>query len=1475
MFSPFQSSETTRQDIAPATKGVNERLMSRYIGEQLTTSQPNPHDRLNYGARNLPDMFRNRRLQLQDSIEGFILNGFEFYTYLIPWLVTNEKSVKMNVYRHNVRPATAVPNKGVSRTQTHQTSTKEATVERFGTSFYMEGDLMGTPEGDRQYIRNLMGLAQGCQLHVNEATMAELIDCKNYVQDWMDYRGRRNWVEDVMEMEIVRFAGMAADANFLDQVVQASISAFSLRSITADAVIGWDTLPFLDSMVVSGTKTGFWQMGPDGRDVFVAGPDAITSIKGLPLFLARPFTVNESNGPEQFLARDTTFGEFYPMSFDDRRGEFFGIGGSVYTSDQRQVQIYDIGSDRWKPVSLKDAIAHANIWSTSGAGYSDALKRAIVEANKSAAKRGGFAEKQARYSDPKKLDMQTQFTRTENMFFAHDVSAGLMFLPVFMGQFDSDVIKSDDLAQMADQLLASAFSGQREKMQGEVATARAFVRRWEAEANYSQEFFAALAATNAAKSTADTGKWIGERVRAGAPRAWAPNSKGSLDLPVYDAAYGTFPPGFANYPGFQTVAAAAGYPTEAVDGAKQALKLVEDVTRQMLRVNKNSHLTRGTLTPEWFHVEKAEILVWETLFGRRLPLFLSPPVGVTAGTADNAKSVRSEREDPAIQYRSYQGQFGGGAVGTLPVAALIAAMIFTAYNEATANRTGEVFNGLVQPSAVVGPEKNAQQEQDRTNALNSLIRRILYVVGKGDEPKKYRIVYAVKEIAKELGVVDVAAAPVVDDAFRSKFFALGSEKPSRAALDKKGRGWDAEFAALSQADQTATNAIADSLRVIGFGDVETLNAETENAFPAAKKAELRALLVPTSEKPSTPMTALRDAIETVEKLGRRYGGFSWPGLTAWAESTATRIDDDAVQELAGAVDAYQRASGQFETTWNSVFAAGVKQIAVFEDDDDDKLIGAKKQGAAVAGKRWFFQAPLTMTRNLLYGSTEVGDPLVRASDPATGGRTAFYPQRNPEKRFYEDGGDQILSMGKMPHMLDVGEQELHNFHASSFVQQHVVYPAVGEQAYDGYVAPAHVIATARKLSTGSRYASAGSALKRKADSATAATASDAQKLKRSGYGEPKQQLSAMQQAKMQMQRSLATERDFRSGGDGGDDDDGDYDDKISKSMATGAPMHGTFLSAGANEDEQDDEPPADEDAYPQTPKTLLGYSMMIAGGMMVYRWREALLLDDLQRLAVMSIIFSEASDISTQFNFVDQNVSVPYNILLWRPQITVSMYSLIVMRSGRDTGVNIIGDRNFAMQDSVLDKVMHGHLTFYHKCVVWRPQNVDHILDIYPQKVRSGWDMSWIEKPEELNGAKKHKNSLVAWIHPLGEQLDKTALSFIGGSTARAQPLTTNNPEMSLTTTLTMASFYADYVWKINRARTAYNLDIATFKKSREQINVVAYIGKYIGYDKSTRQFVLMTNGTGHASGVRSGPGTRSVWMGQSFAKFPSAVAVR
>ena len=74
---------------------------------------------------------------------------------------------------------------------------------------------------------------------------------------------------------------------------------------------------------------------------------------------------------------------------------------------------------------------------------------------------------------------------------------------------------------------------------------------------------------------------------------------------------------------------------------------------------------------------------------------------------------------------------------------------------------------------------------------------------------------------------------------------------------------------------------------------------------------------------------------------------------------------------------------------------------------------------------------------------------------------------------------------------------------------------------------------------------------------------------------------------------------------------------------------------------------------------------------------------------------------------------LPHKLLLFRPRMTYSMASAILLKGGEELGSTLHGHHDFQLTDDVIHKTHIGHYTFYSKSVVREPKNMYIAQDIY------------------------------------------------------------------------------------------------------------------------------------------------------------------
>ncbi len=129
---------------------------------------------------------------------------------------------------------------------------------------------------------------------------------------------------------------------------------------------------------------------------------------------------------------------------------------------------------------------------------------------------------------------------------------------------------------------------------------------------------------------------------------------------------------------------------------------------------------------------------------------------------------------------------------------------------------------------------------------------------------------------------------------------------------------------------------------------------------------------------------------------------------------------------------------------------------------------------------------------------------------------------------------------------------------------------------------------------------------------------------------------------------------------------------------------------------------------------------------------------------------------------MDADVHVPINIILWRLMIELAMDSMVLMKSGLETGANLFGHSNFILGTDVQTKVIYGNFTFKSKANVWRPENIIVLENIKARAYLGGMDMSWVTHKADFKLAPSVRPSIVAMLVPITENVFPEDLSIAG-----------------------------------------------------------------------------------------------------------------
>lgn len=211
----------------------------KYLGPPVGHVTPSPYDKQSYTNYDLPEYYKGKNLFLRDTVDGFILEDNRWYTTIaLPWSQTDQMHITWNEWHFNTALADRVPHEGISRLVTSSKRQFREHVVRRGLAFVMEADHFGTPEGDIQYQRNVIGIAQSVQETQDHDTIFALLTSKNYFKIWEEMFGRLSFsYEKLLEDEISNYAAIIQDDTRLEIVYEQNKRVMRKQGVVPDLLI--------------------------------------------------------------------------------------------------------------------------------------------------------------------------------------------------------------------------------------------------------------------------------------------------------------------------------------------------------------------------------------------------------------------------------------------------------------------------------------------------------------------------------------------------------------------------------------------------------------------------------------------------------------------------------------------------------------------------------------------------------------------------------------------------------------------------------------------------------------------------------------------------------------------------------------------------------------------------------------------------------------------------------------------------------------------------------------------------------------------------------------------------------------------------------------------------------------------------------------------------------------------------------------
>ena len=314
-------------------------------------------DKFAHETYNLPKAYEGKNKHLESVLDYLITKEDSWYTSVVlPWVLTDDLSVKWDIFRFNKTLMDLEPHQGVPRYVTAERESRSDRLVRRGLAFIIEHGFYKTDQGRQHYLMNLRQIVDSVNETAYHGVIHALLSSKNHYKEWDRQHGqtvsrpgqllrkqRRRWAV-VQKQE----RGMyILDAELKDQM--------KYEGVSPNVWILPSKMSIYVTMVPS-AEVEFYRKGSGASDNLEKGPDNLLTFRGSKVYETRPFDIDFIGEPRDMLVRERQIGEYFVFPNADEVG---ADDNSDEELKKRDIFIYSMDTDNFERMSYKDAAAKA------------------------------------------------------------------------------------------------------------------------------------------------------------------------------------------------------------------------------------------------------------------------------------------------------------------------------------------------------------------------------------------------------------------------------------------------------------------------------------------------------------------------------------------------------------------------------------------------------------------------------------------------------------------------------------------------------------------------------------------------------------------------------------------------------------------------------------------------------------------------------------------------------------------------------------------------------------------------------------------------------------------------------------------------------------------------------------------------------------------------------------------------------------
>ena len=302
-------------------------------------------DKFAHETYNLPKAYEGKNKHLEQVLDYLVTKEDDWYTRdVLPWVQTEDLSVKWDIFRFNKTLMDLEPHQGVPRYVTAERESRSDRLVRRGLAFIIEHGFYKTDQGRQHYLMNLRQIVDSVNETAYHGVIHALLSSKNHYKEWQRQHGptvtrpaqllrqqRRRWAL-VQKQERGLYL---LDAELKDQM--------KYEGVTPNVLILPSKMSIYVTMVPS-AEVEFYRKGSGAAANLEKGPGNLLTFRGSKVFETRPFDIDFIGEPRDLLVRQRQIGEFF----------IFPKSGNV-DAGERDIYIYSMDTDSFERISYKTA----------------------------------------------------------------------------------------------------------------------------------------------------------------------------------------------------------------------------------------------------------------------------------------------------------------------------------------------------------------------------------------------------------------------------------------------------------------------------------------------------------------------------------------------------------------------------------------------------------------------------------------------------------------------------------------------------------------------------------------------------------------------------------------------------------------------------------------------------------------------------------------------------------------------------------------------------------------------------------------------------------------------------------------------------------------------------------------------------------------------------------------------------------------